>query len=260
MNPDPQAMEKTIDYTWTVIHSGSRQLGKAICDYHQAVARDQLKKLTEGDYEEKIKEIRKSTKNPKNIPAKIAELRREIGLVTGVNTKGLETLTGKAMYEYLYDMVFAQIYASWNRLMMQARIHDVLGKPQVLEQVETIHNYISMDDLIIRKGAVASYSGEKLIIPFNMKDGIWICRGMSNIRWNNSAPHGAGRKMSRSKAKESLDIAKVKEQMKNADVYSSHIPLDEAPDAYKDTATIKRLLNRTASVIEEVKPFMNLKA
>ena len=127
-----------------------------------------------------------------------------------------------------------------------------------LEILETVHNYIDPVDLIIRKGAVAARSGQKIIIPFNMRDGAWICRGLGNEIWNNSAPHGAGRLMSRAKAKEILSKEDAEKAMEG--IYTSCIPLDEAPGAYKSASEIKDAIGATANIIEEVKPFMNLKA
>lgn len=260
---------------WIVVHSGSRQLGKKVCEYHQNVAVQQIKNATEGDYQTQIDHIKK-TSHTKDIQKKIEDLRAKVGVASGIKQKGLESLSGREMYNYLYDMVFAQCYATLNR---DSIMHDILDltipktqfsnrtKPRImdvfrvsnsiLEQVETIHNYISPKDLIIRKGAVAAYK-EKIIIPFNMRDGTWICMGQSDKMWNFSAPHGAGRIMSRSKAKATLQQADAEKEMEG--IYTSVIPLDEAPAAYKDASEIQRSIGATAAYMEGIKPIMNLKA
>ena len=182
-----------------------------------------------------------------------------MNIADGIDIKGLEVLSDEDMFNYLYDMVFAQIYARYNtECIMETIGLDILKLGMPLEEISTIHNYISPEDLIIRKGAVSARLNEKIIIPFNMKDGSLICTGNGNAAWNMSAPHGAGRLMSRSKAKKELSLEEAKEQMKG--IYTSCIPLDEAPDAYKSAKMIKDAIRPTASIVEEVKPIMNLKA
>lgn len=260
---------------WVIIHSGSRQLGKKICEYHQNIAVQQMKNATEGDYQIQIEHI-KRTSHTKDIQKKIQELRAKVGIASGIKQKGLESLSGKPMYDYLYDMAFAQCYATLNRDTIAHSILDlIVPKPQfsnrtkprimdifrvsnsILEQIETVHNHISPKDLIIRKGAVAAHK-EKIVIPFNMRDGTWICIGQADPKWNFSAPHGAGRLMSRSKAKATLQQADAEKAMDG--IYTSVIPLDEAPAAYKDASEIQRSIGATAAYMEGIKPIMNLKA
>ncbi len=260
---------------WVIVHSGSRQFGKNICEHHQDIAVEQIKRATQGDYQDQIEHI-KRTSHTKDIQRKIQKLRASIGLASGISQKGLESLSGRQMYDYLYDMIFAQCYATQNRAAIMEDVLDiVVPKPTfksrirprilatervsraILEQIETVHNYISPKDLIIRKGAVAAYA-EKIIIPFNMKDGTWICMGRADEMWNFSAPHGAGRIMSRSQAKKELSQAAAELAMEG--IYTSCIPLDEAPGAYKDPSEIRNNIGATAGLTEVVKPIMNMKA
>lgn len=131
---------------------------------------------------------------------------------------------------------------------------------EVVDMVRSIHNYVDFTDHIIRKGAVRSYEGERLVIPFNMRDGLAICRGKSNADWNCSAPHGAGRVMSRAAARKNLSVDEFRNQMK--DVVSTSVGLetiDEAPEAYKDTALVMSLISDTCEIEYLIRPLINLK-
>ena len=142
---------------------------------------------------------------------------------------------------------------------MQIILNILKVEPQ--DSIETVHNYIDFRDFIIRKGAVRSYLGERYILPFNMRDGILICEGKSFAPFNFSGPHGAGRVLSRSQAKKRIDLATFKEQMK--DIYSTSVcagTLDEAPDAYKDAKLIEEAIGPTATIIDRIKPILNMKA
>ena len=263
------------NHLWVIVHSGSRQLGKNICDYHQNIAIKLQDNATKGDYEAQIEHIKK-TSHTRDIQKKIQKLRASRSITTGIKQSGLESLTGREMYDYLYDMVFAQEYATLNRSAIMTDILDIIvpkvkiptrDKPRlmradritgsILEQIETVHNYIHPKDLIIRKGAVAAYP-EKIIIPFNMQEGTWICMGRGDPIWNYSAPHGAGRIMSRTQAKKDLKQEDANTAMEG--IYTSCIPLDEAPGAYKDPSKIKQEIGPTAGLLESVRPIMNMKA
>jgi RNA-splicing ligase RtcB len=128
-----------------------------------------------------------------------------------------------------------------------------------IDIIDSVHNLIDFDDWTIRKGSIRSYEGERMVIPFNMEDGLLFCEGKSNAEWNNSAPHGAGRLFSRSHAKKVLNLADAKRDMEKAGVYSSNIPLDEVKDAYKDPAIIEACIEPTATIIDRVKPVLNMK-
>jgi len=171
----------------------------------------------------------------------------------------LQYLNENDSWEYLCDMILAQEYAKFNRWTILRRIFNSLHL-DINRFTESVHNYIDFDDLIIRKGAVKSYKKSLLVIPFNMRDGLLICEGKSNNDWNCSAPHGAGRLMSRTKAKQSITLDQFQDSMKN--VYSTSVckeTIDESPFAYKDTDTIKSLIESTCTIIDEIKPIINAK-
>lgn len=187
----------------------------------------------------------------------------EAGKLQGVSNG---YLTGEPMKGYITDMVISQAYAEFNhkvidRLVLEA-INESSGKnAAIVEQIYTTHNYIEFSSKTLRKGAVAAPAGRRLVIPFNMRDGLIICRGKGNPDWNESAPHGAGRLMSRATAKELIDLEEFKETMK--DVYSSSVgvgTIDESPMAYKDPKEILSLIEDTVEVEFFIKPVINLKA
>jgi RNA-splicing ligase RtcB len=251
--------EKTSNI-WITIHSGSRNFGKMICEYHQEKAKKILDKNRNEVLKERIEEILKNTVDKTQIPSLMAEAKKELGLDFDFDIKGMEFLEGGAAFEYLIDMVVAQKYAQLNRKMMLTIICNILGEIKPIDVIESVHNFIDFRDFIIRKGAIRSYIGERMIIPLNMRDGVLVCEGKSNEDWNNSAPHGAGRLMSRGKAKESIDLDKFKKQMEG--IYSTSVckgTLDEAPDAYKDSKMIEAAIEPTATILDKLKPLLNIK-
>ncbi len=175
-------------------------------------------------------------------------------------------LTGEAMRGYITDMVISQAYAEYNhmvidRLVMEAIVSSSGKKAAITEQIYTTHNYIDFGMKMLRKGAVAAPEGKKLVIPFNMRDGLIICHGKGNEDWNCSAPHGAGRLMSRAAAKELIDLDEYKEAMKG--IYSTSVgtgTIDESPMAYKDPKEILQLIADTVEVEYFIKPVINMKA
>lgn len=175
-------------------------------------------------------------------------------------------LTGDSMRGYITDMVLSQAYAEFNHTIIDREVLSALctgsgKKASVTEQIYTTHNYIDFSMKMLRKGAVAAPEGKKLVIPFNMRDGLIICHGKGNADWNYSAPHGAGRLMSRADAKALIDLDEFKESMK--DVYSTSVgtgTIDESPMAYKDPKEILRLIEDTVEVDYFIKPVINLKA
>lgn len=173
--------------------------------------------------------------------------------------KGLAFLTGLATQDYLYDMALAQEFALMNR---NAMLHDIVGflgeKP--VEVFTTIHNYIEPETNILRKGAVSAKAGERFIIPVNMRDGSLICVGKGNPDWNYSAPHGAGRLMSRSQAKKSLTVEEFEKQMEGIYTTSANAStVDESPMAYKGMGNIVENIKPTADIVEVIKPIYNFK-
>ncbi len=244
------------DY-WITIHSGSRNFGKCICEYWQNIA---TKKFKNNHSDNKLNEIEeaKSTYSGKELYNKIKEIKEKYNYKIDIN--GLEYLEGTEASGYFFDMIFAQKYADVNRGVMAKIILDILNV-DAIDWIETKHNFVDFKDMTIRKGAIRSYVGERFVLPFNMRDGILICEGYSNEEWNNSAPHGAGRIMSRSKAKKNIDLETFKEQMKN--VYSTSVcvsTLDEAPDAYKDSSIIEEAIKPTAKILNRIVPVINLKS
>jgi len=173
----------------------------------------------------------------------------------------LAYLTGDDMFGYLTDMVFAQKYADLNRLYMANHVLEACGHSwsDVKQHIQTSHNFIDFDDFIIRKGAIRSYIGEYMIIPFNMEDGILLCSGRSNPEWNYSAPHGAGRVASRSWAKKNLNLEDAKHRMEQNDIYCSKLPNDELKGAYKDPKIIEEAIEPTAMIVDRFKPVLAMK-
>jgi len=239
---------------WVTVHSGSRNFGLKIADYWTNVANGKVK-VAPKEYNEALDKVLQTTFPKSDIPKKIKELKESFGM--GIDK---EFLQGDNLMGYLYDMIFAQQYATWNRETMLNSIKGALKIKNFDEVINTTHNYVDFKDFVIRKGAISSYSGEKMIIPFNMRDGILLCEGKSNEDWNNSAPHGAGRLMSRSKAKESVDLKDFQRTMKG--VYSTSVcksTLDEAPFAYKSSEMIEQAIEPTATILEKIKPILNIK-
>ena len=187
----------------------------------------------------------------------------EAGKLTGV-TNGF--LVEDAMKGYITDMVVAQAYAEFNHQIIDRLVLDAIckgsgKKAHIVEQIYTTHNYIDFSMKMMRKGAVAAPAGRKLVIPFNMRDGLIIAHGKGNEDWNQSAPHGAGRLLSRADAKELIDLDEFKESMKG--IYSTSVgtgTIDESPMAYKDPKEILRLIEDTVEVEYFIHPVINLKA
>jgi tRNA-splicing ligase RtcB (3'-phosphate/5'-hydroxy nucleic acid ligase) len=245
------------DY-WITIHTGSRNFGKCICEYWQGKAAKAFSKEGKEDINRKIAQLKTEERDGKLLFKKIKELKAQ-KKKPGIDMKGCEWLEGDDASSYLFDMVFSQVYAEVNRRLIGEIFCDVVGVAP-MDSIETIHNFIDFRDFIIRKGAIRSYAGERMILPFNMRDGILICEGKSNPEWNFSAPHGAGRTMSRGQAKKQLDLAEFKNQM--AGIYSTSIgtgTLDEAPDAYKPAQLIEEAIRPTAAIIGRIKPIHNMK-
>lgn len=238
---------------WVTIHSGSRNFGKRVCEYWQHKAEKRIKHGAKDEIRKEIDEL----KTKYQLYHKIQEVKNRTH-VEGVEN-GLEWLEGDDMTGYLFDMLFAQVYAHYNRQLMKNIICDILNVTP-LECIQTVHNFIDFNDHIIRKGAIRSYMGEKMIIPFNMRDGILVCEGKSNSDWNCSAPHGAGRTMSRSQAKKRIKLEEFKTQMTG--IYSTSVcdgTLDEAPEAYKDSEVITNAIEPTAIILDKIRPIHNMK-
>ncbi|WP_228588715.1 RtcB family protein [Alkalibacterium sp.] len=214
------------DYYLTV-HTGSRSLGLTVANHHQRIAgNDCLKTVT----------------SPK------------------VAQPDLAYLEGQHLDDYLNDLTIAQEYAHANRLLISDRILRHMNWTAV-DQFDSVHNYIDPVQGILRKGATDASKGTRLIIPLNMKDGGIIAKGKGNPEWNYSAPHGAGRVLSRRQAKKQLSLAIFKDTMK--DIYSTSVKmdtLDEAPMAYKNPTDIIDNIEETVAILEHIRPVYNFKA
>jgi tRNA-splicing ligase RtcB (3'-phosphate/5'-hydroxy nucleic acid ligase) len=247
----------TGDY-WITIHSGSRNFGLKVCEFwqHKAVKSCRVDKKKIMDDE--IARIRQEFTG-EDVGKEIYKMKKNMSMDYTIDITGLEWLEVENAQGYLFDMIFAQKYAEFNRLKMANIIEKILGVERS-ETVETIHNFIDFHDFIIRKGAVRSYIGEKFVLPFNMRDGLLICEGLSNPEWLNSAPHGCGRLLSRSAAKRNLSMDKFESDMSG--IFSTSVnksTLDECPDAYKDAKVIEEAIKPTAVILDRIKPIMNLK-
>lgn len=240
------------DKYYLVIHSGSRKLGGDVCKYYQDLAfqsANEMKKIRE-DLITRLK----TEGRMKDIESEIKKLKKPTA------DKELAHLFGDYFRSYLNDMEIVQRFAMLNRKTMAAIIIKEMAF-QEESRFETIHNYIDFKRMILRKGAVSAELGEKLLIPINMRDGSLICIGKGNEDWNYSAPHGAGRLMSRSKAKEMLSMDEFVNSMNGIFTTSvSSATIDEAPQAYKSIDEIRSAITDTVDIIDTIKPIYNFKA
>lgn len=242
---------------YLVIHTGSRNLGKQVCEYYMKVAESKLMNRC-GDVIKETVDRLKSQGKTHIIQAEINKIKANYD---GVN-KDLLPLYGEDFQNYLHDMNICQKFAWENRETIAAKILQHLGlsfKNSVY--FHTVHNYINMNDMILRKGAISAYEGEMVLIPINMRDGSIIAVGKSNAKYNYSAPHGAGRIISRNKAKKEISLEDFKESMKG--IYSSCVTkstIDESPFAYKSIDEIIPNILPTVDIIKIIKPIYNFKA
>ncbi len=244
---------------YIVVHSGSRHLGVEVAKYYQEMGYKQLvaEYVTNKSDENKLIEKLKSQGRQQEIQDEIIKLRSSKTIPV---PKHLAYVSGELFKDYIHDMRIVQQFAELNRKAIMDEILKGTGL-KAEEQFTTIHNYIDTENMILRKGSVSAQQGEKLIIPINMRDGSLICMGKGNPDWNCSAPHGAGRLMSRSAAKESFTVSEFKKQMKG--IYSTSInsgTLDECPMAYKNMNDIVNNIGDTAEILNIIKPIYNFKA
>ena len=256
MNHFIEVDKDTDGHFYLVIHSGSRHLGLEVAKYYQNLAYNNCNGAGQNDIQNLIKEY------------KAAGRQREIeqALITLKNTKrtnlpkDLCYLTGSDMKDYIHDMKIMNEFARANRAKMADIIISNMGW-HVVEQFTTTHNYIDTDHMILRKGSVSARKDEKLIIPINMRDGSLICIGKGNDDWNQSAPHGAGRLMSRGEARNNVNMDEYKESMKN--IWSTSVnesTIDESPMAYKPMKSIIKNIKDTVDIVKIIKPVYNFKA
>ncbi len=241
---------------YIVIHSGSRHLGLETAKYYQNEGYRQLNRSSQKEINELIAEMKAQGREK--------QIQKELKKLENVKRtdipKHLAYVEGKLFDDYIHDMKIVQEYAMLNRQAMMDEIIKGMGL-HVTEQFTTVHNYIDTENMILRKGAVSAQAGEKLLIPINMRDGSLICIGKGNPEWNCSAPHGAGRLMSRSEAKQSFTVSEYKKQMNG--IFTTSVnqrTLDECPMAYKDMNAILDNIGETADVADIIKPIYNFKA
>jgi RNA-splicing ligase RtcB len=245
---------------YLVVHSGSRNFGKNVAEWHQNVAVVSHLTVSKREYEDRVDQIKKITKG-REIQIAIGRLRKSVSTLP----KDLEYLSGENAKAYYQDMRIAQIYALLNRRVMLRRIVEGFYGQEYKEDkiIESVHNYVDFKDITVRKGAISAHKGEKVIVPLNMAAGILLGIGKGNEEWNCSGPHGAGRKMSRTKAKATIPLVDFQSKMLQAGVWSSSVSsetLDEAPQVYKDVDKTKEFLAPTIDVVSHMKAVYNFKA
>lgn len=241
---------------YLVIHTGSRYLGKQIAEYYQDLAYKKLNKCSDVDVSELIDRLKAEGKQ-KQIESELHKL-KEVKRTS--IPKDLAYLEGEDFGNYIHDMGIAQHYANLNRWAIANVILDKMGWCNE-GNFTTLHNYIDTYAMILRKGSVSAMEDEELIIPINMRDGSLICRGKGNEDWNCSAPHGAGRIMSRRQAKESVSLEEFEKSMEG--IYTTSVSastIDESPMAYKPIESILDNIGDTVEVVDIIKPVYNFKA
>lgn len=239
-------------YLYLVIHSGSRYLGKQVAEYYQGLA---YKTLSNNNID-KLKLIDRLKKEGKQ-----NHIQEELNKIKPIKVnKQLAYLEGQNLKDYLHDMKIIQEYAYLNRITMAEEIIYRMDL-NVDYRLNTTHNYIDLDNMILRKGAISAQKGEMVLIPMNMRDGSLICKGKGNKNWNYSAPHGAGRILSRSKAKDNVTLEEFKDSMKG--IWTSSVnenTIDESPMVYKPMQEIINNIKDTVEILNVIKPVYNFKA
>lgn len=246
---------------YLVVHSGSRNLGKQVAEIYQQIAIESHKDK-EGFLKKRkeIVETYKAEGRQTEISSALKALSDEYKERGSDIPDDICWLEGQNLADYLHDIEICQRFAVENREAIAETILD-MNDINIGERFHTIHNYIDTKEMILRKGAIAAHEGEKVIIPINMRDGSVIAIGKGNPEWNFSAPHGAGRIMSRKKAKETINIEAYKQAMTG--IYTTSVneqTIDEAPVAYKSLSDIVDVIGDTVEVLEIMKPVYNFKA
>ena len=248
---------------WLVIHTGSRHLGLEVCKYYQDRGYEQLNIAQKGD----IKELRRALIDDYKAKGKETEIGDAL---QALNDKyksetidvpyELAYVEGTLFDDYIHDMRIVQAFASKNRATIANRIIKAMGLKEV-DRIETMHNYIDCDNLILRKGSISARENERVLIPMNMRDGTLLCVGKGNADWNYSAPHGAGRLMSRRQARENIAMSDYKQSMKG--IFTTCVnrgTVDESPMAYKPMESIIEQVKETVDILDILKPIYNFKA
>ena len=249
---------------WLVIHSGSRSLGLRVCEHYQKLGHESiLDEANGGSLRDKNKaaiEMLTKAGRKKEISKTLEKIKEEHRKNVASIPYELAYVKGDNFNNYIHDMKVTQEYAALNRRVMANRIIKAM-KLHELESFDTIHNYIDTDNMVLRKGAVAAYMGQKLLIPMNMRDGSLVCVGKGNEDWNCSAPHGAGRLMSRRSAKKSISMDEYRKSMEG--IFTTCVSrgtIDESPMSYKPMESIMSCIGETVDVVDVIKPIYNFKA
>lgn len=239
---------------YLIIHTGSRNLGKQVAEYYQKVAIEQCELKLQQRQRQKIEELRNSGRE-KEIQNELKKVKQDNSFI-----EELAYLEGEKFNSYIHDIEICQNFAKLNRETIAKYIAEKMGF-QTFEKWHTIHNYIDIENMILRKGAISAKKDEKVLIPLNMRDGSIIAVGKGNPEWNYSAPHGAGRLKSRTEAKKEITIDEYIKSMNG--IYTSSVnmdTLDESPMSYKPKESILDVIDETVEVLEVVKPIYNFKA
>lgn len=245
-----------------LVHTGSRNLGKKVWEkWNKIASGDKIPHQVKKDIEKEVKAKNKDR----------TKMREEIDVAMKAYRESLHPgyLGGEDMRYYLTDMAVAQAYARWNHIIILQKAEEIyislVKGSKMINSITTVHNYVDFDTVdgvpMIRKGAVRANSGEEFILPFNMRDGVAICKGKGNPDWNYSCSHGAGRVMSRAKAKETLKLKDFEKSMEG--IYSTTVntsTIDEAPMAYKPKGEIIENIEPTCDILFFMKPLINIKA
>jgi len=250
------------------VHCGSRNLGLKVFNYWNKIAKSMT--ITKEEMKALTNSVKLKNTDKRNLSTELKAAKEEY-----LSKKIPGYLSGENLMGYLVDVLLAQEYARLNHDVIIEQVVEIYRKMakgvNVIDTIHTTHNYIDYDlkalmgkpNMMIRKGAIRAYKGERIIIPFNMRDGISICEGKSNEDWNFTAPHGCGRLMSRSAAKQNLDVEEFKQQMADAGIYTTTADektIDEAPNAYKPMEEIVKYIEPTVNILYFMKPKMNIKA
>lgn len=240
------------------LHFGSRNFGIKVWKYWSHIANGGLTKKEKKEITHALKKRfreengdKRALKDAIDDEIEKAKSKKIVGYLSDDGMKG-----------YLCDMCFAQLYAAYNHLSVQRVITNILLKYgiKVDRTITSVHNFIDLEDHMLRKSAIRSYNGEEMLVPFNMRDGVAICEGLSNDGWLNSCSHGAGRRLSRSQARKEISLDSFKHSMEG--IFSTTVcanTIDEAPMAYKDTNEILELIQETCIIKCVLKPKINIK-
>jgi RNA-splicing ligase RtcB len=266
------SIEKGETRTYLVIHTGSRSLGTQMAEYYQKLAVAQCRDIETASFRDEtnatIAKLKAgSEEDRKSIAAYVAKRSELKKLISGM-PDDLCYVSGQNFKDYIHDMGIAQDFAKANRRQICRDIIGFLYQEGIIAEpysdgdlMESVHNYIDIEHMILRKGSISARAGEKCIIPLNMRDGTLLAVGKGNDEWNQSAPHGAGRRLSRSQAKREVKMEDYAESMKG--IYSTSVcpsTIDESPFAYKNAEDIEEAIRPTVDVYDRLRPIYNFKA